>query len=103
MNIQFAEVHVKPEMLEQFLELATYNATHSHQDEPGCLRFDLLQDATDPNTFYYYEVYKDDDAQKAHAESPHRNYYFERVRDLIAERGPMKRAHNLYPKDDTWR
>ena len=39
--------------------------------EPGCLRFDVLQDKSDPNKFVFYEVYKDADAINVHKSMPH--------------------------------
>jgi autoinducer 2-degrading protein len=35
-------------------------------DEPGCLRFDVIQDANDANRIWFYEVYKDEAAFQAH-------------------------------------
>ena len=35
---------VKPEMREKFLAAALDDSTCSRRDEPGCLRFDVLQD-----------------------------------------------------------
>jgi (4S)-4-hydroxy-5-phosphonooxypentane-2,3-dione isomerase len=32
------------------------DARGSAYDEPGCLRFDVLQEAMETNTFYLYEV-----------------------------------------------
>jgi hypothetical protein len=32
------EVHVKLSALDEFLEVIKYDAVHSVQDEPGCLR-----------------------------------------------------------------
>ena len=47
---------VKPEMREKFLAAALEDSTCSLRDEPGCLRFDVLQDNSDPNKFFFYEV-----------------------------------------------
>ena len=38
------------------------DALGSEKDEPGCLRFNVLQDAKDQNVYYFYEVYKDEAA-----------------------------------------
>ena len=55
MDILLVEVSVKPERLNDFLDLIKYDAEHSENDEPGCLRFDVLQDSEDQHKFYYYE------------------------------------------------
>ncbi len=57
---------VKPEMREKFLAAALDDSTCSVCDEPDCLRFDVLQDNADPNRFFFYEVYRDENAFKAH-------------------------------------
>ena len=70
MYVMFVEVHVKPESRERFLEIAVENARLSVEGEPGCLRFDVLSDPTDPNLFYYYEVFRDAEAYAAHGRRP---------------------------------
>src|SRR5215475_6616909 len=45
---------------EAFMEALLGDARGAVYDEPGCLRFDVLQDAGDPNTIYLYEVYRDE-------------------------------------------
>src|SRR3990172_15152 len=63
-------------MRERFIEVITYDASHSEKDEPGCLRFDVLEDANDPNRFFFYEVYRDADAVAAHRQTPHFHRFF---------------------------
>src|SRR5262249_60721393 len=53
---------VKPDKRDQFLAAAEDDSTCSVRDEPGCLRFDVLQDQSDANHFYFYEVYLDEAA-----------------------------------------
>ena len=43
---------VKPEHVKEFLEVVRYDAEHSEKDEPGCLRFDVIQDKDEPNRFF---------------------------------------------------
>jgi len=62
---------VKPEMRDRFLEAAADDSTCSVRDEPGCRRFDVLQDQADPNHFFFYEVYRDEAALEAHRAAPH--------------------------------
>jgi autoinducer 2-degrading protein len=63
-------IQPKPDKVEEFLELALYDARNSRQ-EPGCLRFDVLRQNDDPPRFAFYEVYKDEDAVKAHQQTEH--------------------------------
>lgn len=39
--------------------------------EPGCLRYDLLQDVEDPNIFLFIEEYKNEDAFQTHRNMPY--------------------------------
>jgi (4S)-4-hydroxy-5-phosphonooxypentane-2,3-dione isomerase len=70
-------VHVKPEYVTGFLDAARYNAAHSTADEPGCVRFDIIQDRDDPNCFRFYEVYHDDAALAVHRQTTHFTRYIE--------------------------
>ena len=71
MKALFVTVRMKPEHREAILKGAFEDARGSREDEPGCLRFDVIQDDSDPNTIYFYEVYKDDAAFEAHRKAPH--------------------------------
>ena len=71
MVVLHVTIQVKPENVKEFLEVVRYDADHSEKDEPGCLRFDVIQDRDDPNKFYFYEVYRDDAALEAHRAAPH--------------------------------
>ena len=46
-------------------------ATISRRDEPGLLFYQPHRDPENPNVFFFYEQYKDEDAYKAHVESEH--------------------------------
>lgn len=71
MKALFVTVHMKPEYRDQILKGALEDARGSQNDEPGCLRFDVIQDDADPNRIYFYEIYKDEDAFQAHLKAPH--------------------------------
>ena len=64
------EVDVEPTKLDAFRDAMEIDVQGS-REEPGCLRFDLLQDQTDPCKFYFYEVYKDADAVAYHKQTEH--------------------------------
>jgi len=77
MLVLLVTVRVKPEHLAEFLPAAWHNAEHAVADEPGCLRFDIIQDREDTHLFRFYEVYKDDAALAAHRQTPHFKKYIE--------------------------
>ena len=70
MQMIMVRLEVKPDRVNDFLELATFNATQSRK-EPGNLRFDLVRSNTTSNRFALYEVYLDDAAVQAHMATPH--------------------------------
>ena len=67
----WVKVRVKPALRRRFLEAIEEDALGSERDEPGCLRFNVLQDAGDENVYYFYEVYTDQAALEAHRTMPH--------------------------------
>ena len=67
----WVKVRVKPERCGDFLKAIEVDALGSERDEPGCARFNVLQDAKEANTFYFYEVYRDEAALEAHRAAPH--------------------------------
>ena len=70
MYVLIVPIHIQPEHREAFLESMLDDAIGSVRDEPGCLRFDVIQDSSDPNCIYLYEVYRDEAAFQAHTEAP---------------------------------
>jgi autoinducer 2-degrading protein len=70
MFVVCVHVHVKPDHRQQFLEATLENARNTVQ-EPGNLRFDVLQQLDDPNRFVLYEVYKNEAGMAAHKATPH--------------------------------
>ena len=67
----WVKVRVKLEGREKFLKAIEVDALGSERDEPGCARFNVLQDQADPNVYYFYEVYRDEAALEAHRAAPH--------------------------------
>lgn len=79
MYIVCVHVHVLPEQRDAFLAASLENARNTIQ-EPGNLRFDVLQQRDDANRFVLYEVYRDDAAMEAHKATAH----YARWRDTVA-------------------
>ena len=67
----WVKVRVKPEGKKKFLEAIEIDAVGSERDEPGCMRFNVLQDEKDENVYYFYEVYDDQAALEKHRTMPH--------------------------------
>ena len=67
----WVKVRIKPGERQRFLKAIEVDALGSERDEPGCHRFNVLQDMQDENVYYFYEVYKDEAALEAHRAAPH--------------------------------
>jgi (4S)-4-hydroxy-5-phosphonooxypentane-2,3-dione isomerase len=77
----FVTVKIRPERLDQFLGVIEDDAVSSVRDEPGCVRFEVFQNHADPHTYHFFEVYRDEEAFKAHQQTPH----FDRWRQASGE------------------
>lgn len=65
-------VEIRDGRIEEFLKVIKEDAVGSRERENGgCLRFDVLRDASAPNKFIFYEVYKDTAAIDFHKATPH--------------------------------
>lgn len=94
----WVKVRVKPELRQRFLEAIEVDALGSERDEPGCARFNVLQDASDENVYYFYEVYADEAALEAHRAAPHYAVW-KAAADTLA--GPAERVEcrTVFPAD----
>jgi autoinducer 2-degrading protein len=93
-------LQVKPDMRDRFLAAAEDDSTCSVRDEPGCLRFDVLRDQTDPNHFFFYEIYRDEAAIDAHRQMPHYARWTEAAEACLdPERRSVTRCTVLFPSD----
>ena len=71
MFIVLVQVQVKLELLGEFKSAILNNAMRSVERDPGCFRFDVLQQEDDPAKWVFYEVYEHEDAWVQHRGSPH--------------------------------
>ncbi len=65
-----ASLSVKEEFVDEFIRTLTAVAEASRQED-GCLEYDFLRDANRPNTFMFFELYKDFDAYQTHRQMPY--------------------------------
>lgn len=72
-------IWVLPEKLNEFISVSEENHNQAIQ-EPGNLRFDVCQDASDPCKFMLYEAYTSEQAAAAHKETVH----YQKWRDTVA-------------------
>ncbi len=105
MYVILAALQVKPGYKEEFIEAMLGDAKGSFNNEPGCLRFDLIQDAGDENRVWLYEVYKDEAAFQYHTKQPHFTDLVERLKVWRDEapQGAARGSYNIWPPDDLWK
>ena len=96
-------LQMQPEHREAFIEAMLDDARGSVGNEPGCVRFDVLQDESDENRLYLYEVYRDRAAFDAHNQMPHMIRWRETVKDWYASPTVVHRAVNVFPTDGSWK
>ncbi len=99
----FVKIQIKPEFRDRYIEAALGDAVGSTRDEPGCYRFDVLQDDQDPNTIYFYEVYRDEAAFQEHTKQAHMIKWRDTVKDWNARPTEVVRTHSIFPADAAWK
>ena len=83
MVVTAVRVKVVPEHVDDFIAASVKNHEASVQ-EPGNMRFDVLQSFEDPGRFLLYEAYESEEAAKAHKDTAHYQEWRETVADWMA-------------------
>jgi autoinducer 2-degrading protein len=91
-------IHVRPERVDDLLAASRANAAAS-LTEPGVLRFDVLQDQADPAHVVLVEVYRDEEAAKAHKDTPHYATWRDTVADMMAVPRTSTRFDAVFPPE----
>ena len=96
-------VRIKPGLRDEFVKLIEPNARGA-AGEPGCLRFDLIQDRSDENVVWFVEYYKTEKDFRDHQQTLHFrewNPHLERMVDRVI---PNTEAlgDSIYPPVGGW-
>ena len=102
MFVVVANLESKPEYREAFLAAARKNSTASTSNEPGRLRFDILEDESDRNKFVFVEVYHGGEAFEAHNESPHFAEMLATTKHMKATEPEVVACRSHWPADERW-
>ena len=97
----WVKVRVKADRRERFLHAIEIDALGSERDESGCMRFNVLQDANDDLTYYFYEVYEDEAALAAHREAPHYAVW-SAAADTLDGEIEITRTATVFPSDPAY-
>jgi (4S)-4-hydroxy-5-phosphonooxypentane-2,3-dione isomerase len=96
MLVVHVHTRVRPGRAGDFLEATLANARAS-LDEPGVLRFDVIQDQDDPDHVVLVEVYRDGDAAAAHKQTAHYAAWRDRVAEMMARPRESARYSAVFP------
>ena len=80
------EIPVNPEHRDAFATQLRAHAAKTLTEEDGCLQFDTHTAPNDPDLFFIYEVYADEDAMATHRASPQLANYREATAHMVIER-----------------
>jgi quinol monooxygenase YgiN len=93
--------YIRADQVEAYKAATLENARNTIL-EPGVIRFDVFQDATNPTHFSLLEVYEDLAARDAHLQTEH----FLKWKDVYLQtqerRGNGDEFNALFPDEDLW-
>ena len=98
MLVVHVHVRIRPDRVEDFLAATLVNARASVA-EPGVLRFDVIQDQTDPAHVVLVEVYRDADAPAAHKDTEHYQTWRDTVAEMMAEPRSSTKFTPVFPAE----
>jgi quinol monooxygenase YgiN len=101
MFIVHVYVHVKREFVDAFKEATLENARNSVQ-EPGIVRFDVIQQLDDETRFVLVEVYRTLEDPAEHKKTAHYQIWRDTVAEMMAEPRSSVKYDNVYPDDEGW-
>jgi quinol monooxygenase YgiN len=94
-------VHVKPDSVDGFKTATIENARNSIQ-EPGIVRFEVVQQDDDPTQFLLIEIYRDADAPARHKETAHYATWRDTVASMMGEPRRSVKYHEVFPEPAGW-
>ena len=81
--VKVAVVEIKPERVDEFIQLCKISQAASPKDEPGCMRLDVLTVQGTSNQFIIYEIFSDEAAYQYHVDQP----YSQKIGEFIESGG----------------
>jgi len=84
MYIIVSRFQIKPKHRQDFIKAPLQDSRISRQHEPGTIRFELVQDESDPNRFFLSEAYKEKEAFDAHKKGRFFQDFFADISDYYS-------------------
>ena len=101
MLITHVHVHVSSGSADAFRAATLENARQSVQ-EPGIIRFDVIQQQDDPNRFILVEIFRTPDDPARHKETPHYAAWKAAVEPMMAEPRRSVKFEAVFPGPEGW-
>ena len=102
MYVILGTIKVKTEHLATFLVHVRAHAEASAR-EPGCVRYDVLQDVDDPQTICLYEVFRSEEALHVHHQQDYYKAWMAMSHNWREQSTYSRRVlRNIYPDDRDW-
>jgi quinol monooxygenase YgiN len=85
MIVVAVRIQVKPQMREQFMQLAQGMLAPSRA-EPGCISYNFFADTVEPNAFLFFEEWESREVLAAHTKTAHFLTYSPRAAECMDSR-----------------
>lgn len=89
-----ARIKARPDKIEEMRALLS-GLVRPTRAEPGCLRYELLHNTTDPADFTFVEEWRDDAALESHFDTEHVRAALTRFQELAAEPMDLRRYRSV--------
>ncbi len=100
MYILMVRLKVKQAHIDDFIKASIADGMGSVLHEPGCRRFDIIQDDTDPTLLAFTEVYNDVAAFEHHKTTPHFAQWDAAVKNLLDGPVEVSFCRPVFPRGD---
>jgi autoinducer 2-degrading protein len=100
MYILMVRLTVKQDRIDDFIKASIADGTGSVLHEPGCQRFDIIQDETNPKLFAFTEVYRDEAAFEHHKTTPHFAQWDAAVKNMLDGAFEVSFCRPVFPLGD---
>jgi quinol monooxygenase YgiN len=100
MYILMVRLTVKQAHIDDFIKASIADGSSSLRHEPGCLRFDIIQDETNPALFGFNEVYSDEAAFEHHKTTPHFARWDGAVKNMLDGAFEVSFCRPVFPLGD---
>lgn len=84
-------ISIQPDCISAFLKIAK-EVIEATRNEPGCIEYRFLQDPFCPEIFFFYEVYKNKEAQLFHSGQDYLKK-FKNLREPMLQQKPILKIY----------